>query len=89
MESQYDLNEILSYIDPSLLNYQEWLSVGMILKDKGYDVSVWERWSSMDTPRYHTGECEKKVEVPLRAALPLSTMGTLVKIAKRSMDGNH
>ncbi len=81
MESQYDLNEILSYIDPSLLNYQEWLSVGMILKDKGYDVSVWERWSSMDTPRYHTGECEKKWKSFTGSAAPV-TMGTLVKIAK-------
>ena len=73
MESQYDINEILSYLDPSLLNYQEWLSVGMILKDEGYDVSVWERWSSMDTPRYHTGECEKKWK---------SFTGTFVQIAK-------
>ncbi len=81
MESQYDLNEILSYIDPSLLNYQEWLSVGMILKDEGYDVSVWERWSSMDTPRYHTGECEKKWKSFTGSAAPV-TMGTLVKIAK-------
>lgn len=81
MESQYDLNEILSYIDPSLLNYQEWLSVGMILKDKGYDVSVWERWSSMDTPRYHTGECEKKWKSFTGSATPV-TMGTLVQIAK-------
>lgn len=81
MESQYDINEILSYLDPSLLNYQEWLSVGMILKDEGYDVSVWERWSSMDTPRYHTGECEKKWKSFTGSATPV-TMGTLVQIAK-------
>ena len=30
-----DLIEILDHIDPALLDYQEWVNVGMALKDEG------------------------------------------------------
>ncbi len=54
-----EIIEILKYIDPSRLNYQEWVNVGMALKDAGCPCDVWDRWSRKDI-RYHEGECEKK-----------------------------
>ena len=49
--------EILEHIDPALLDYNAWLSVGMALKDAGYTAAVWDAWSRRDAARYHAGEC--------------------------------
>ena len=75
-----NLEELLQYIDPSALDYQEWCGVGMALKHSGYDVSVWESWSSRDSARFHTGECEKKWRTFNEVENPL-TAGTIVKMA--------
>lgn len=55
-----DLIALLDYIDPSILNYQEWLNVGMALKQEGYTASDWDQWSQQDITRYRSGECFKK-----------------------------
>ncbi|MGF6367248.1 hypothetical protein M2454_003121, partial [Aequitasia blattaphilus] len=57
---QTELSKLIEYINPSLLNYQEWINVGMALKHEGYSVRVWDDWSSQDSKRYHPQECEKK-----------------------------
>ena len=75
-----NLDELLEYIDPALLSYQEWCGVGMALKDSGYDVSVWDTWSMRDGARYHSGECEKKWRSFNGADTPV-TAGTIVKMA--------
>ena len=36
MENTLDLLEALEHIDPAVLSYQEWFSVGMGLKERGY-----------------------------------------------------
>lgn len=59
MEQRTSLTEIIEYIDPGSLNYQDWVNVGMALKLEGYPVSVWDQWSQKDFGRYHAGECEK------------------------------
>ncbi|OUQ10297.1 hypothetical protein B5E84_20105, partial [Lachnoclostridium sp. An14] len=46
--NQYDLLEVLDYIEPAELSYQDWINVGMALNYEGYDVSVWEEWSRRD-----------------------------------------
>ena len=56
MEQDFDLRPLLDYIDPRELNYQEWLAVGMALKEAGYDAADWENWSRRDPARYHVGE---------------------------------
>lgn len=56
-----DLLQALEFIDPSELEYGEWLAVGQGLKHEGYDVEVWDEWSQNDT-RYRFGECEAKWE---------------------------
>ena len=48
MERQADLKEIIEYINPAELDYQEWLNVGMALKHEGYSLGVWDEWSRND-----------------------------------------
>ena len=62
MEHENELKEALDFISPSALTYDEWLMVGMGLKDSGLPVTVWEQWSTRDAGRYHKGECVKKWE---------------------------
>lgn len=57
-----DLREALDALSPVGLTYQEWLSVGMALKNAGLTVTAWEQWSARDGGRYHTGECARKWE---------------------------
>ncbi len=60
LENKLNLIALLEYIDPSFLDYQDWLNVGMALKQEGYTASDWDVWSSRDVARYHSGECFKK-----------------------------
>lgn len=80
MERGYDIKKILDYLNPSELNYQEWIYVGMALKEDGYDVSVWDTWSRADH-RYHSGECQKKWSGFHGNSSPISS-GTIVQMAK-------
>lgn len=81
MAEGYDLLEVLQHIDPSRLDYQGWVSVGMALKEEGYSASDWEIWSSRDAGRYHSGECLHKWKSFAGAASPV-TGGTVVQMAK-------
>lgn len=78
---EYDLKELLDYINPALLDYQAWVNVGMALKEEGYDVSVWEDWSRGDTARYHYGECVAKWRTFNGSSNPI-TAATIVQMAK-------
>ncbi len=60
-----DILQALNFIDPSSLDYGEWLEVGMGLKsaaNDGYVVSWqdWDEWSKRDPARYQAGVFEKK-----------------------------
>lgn len=74
-----DLKELLDFIDPSELNYQEWVNVGMALKHEGYSVEYWDTWSMADA-RYHEGECAKKWDTFKGTGIPV-TGGTIVQMA--------
>ncbi|MBO4938882.1 MAG: AAA family ATPase [Oscillospiraceae bacterium] len=80
MERDIDLLTLLPYIHPAELSYQEWVNVGMALKEAGYTASDWDDWSRNDS-RYHPGECERKWDTFQGAATPI-TGGTLVQMAK-------
>ena len=80
MEQRTDLLEILNYIDPAGLEYQEWVNVGMALKQEGYTAADWDAWSQRDPHRYHKGECERKWSTFRGNASPI-TGGTLVQMA--------
>lgn len=60
LEKKLDLIALLEYVDPSYLDYQEWLNVGMALKHEGYTAADWEDWSKRDSNRYKPGECFRK-----------------------------
>lgn len=77
----YDLLEVLQHIDPAGLSYQEWVNVGMALKEEGHTAADWEAWSRRDTKRYHQGECSRKWNSFKGAADPV-TGGTVVQMAK-------
>lgn len=81
-EYNTDLLEILRHINPSLLNYQEWVSVGMALNHEGYDAQVWETWSQRDVARYHTGECQRKWKTFHGGGSDPVTAATIVQLAK-------
>lgn len=80
MEQQTDLSEIIEYINPAELDYQEWVNVGMALKHEGYSVSVWDSWSRKDYARYHKNECERKWQTFRGNSSPV-TAGTIVQMA--------
>lgn len=79
MEYKTDLIEILDYIDPSRLNYQEWCCVGMALKYEGYSAFDWDLWSQRDSKRYHKNECFKKWDTFTGSGV---TGGTVIQYAK-------
>lgn len=83
MDSQFDLQEIIEYINPAELNYQDWVNVGMALQHEGYSVSVWDSWSARDTGRYHAGECERKWRTFHGTTTPV-TGGTIVQMAREA-----
>ena len=77
----YNISEVLNHIDPSRLDYQEWVSVGMALKQEGYSVEDWEAWSLRDAGRYHQGECARKW-AGFHGSLSPVTGGTIVQLAR-------
>ncbi|MHB1324018.1 MAG: PriCT-2 domain-containing protein, partial [Coriobacteriia bacterium] len=79
--TEHDLIEAIDAIDPALCSYEEWVQVGMALKDAGRSAGDWEAWSRRDAARYHAGECEKKWTSFRGSATPV-TGGTIVAIAR-------
>lgn len=80
MEQRTDLLEIIKYINPAELDYQDWVNVGMALKQEGYSVRDWDSWSQSDIGRYHEGECERKWRSFNGSSAPV-TGGTIVQMA--------
>lgn len=80
---QHNLLELLDYINPSELSYQEWTNVGMALKHEGYEASDWDSWSAQDSERYKRGECFTKWNSFNETAGDIVTGGTIFDYAKR------
>lgn len=55
--------------------------MGMALKQEGFEVEVWDRWSQADH-RYHPGECRKKWAGFHGSGTPV-TGGTIVALAQQ------
>jgi RecA-family ATPase len=81
MMDKLDVLPLLEYIDPGILSYQEWVNVGMALKQEGYTASDWDNWSRRDLGRYRSGECFKKWTSFQGSSTPV-TAGTIVDMAK-------
>ncbi|MBQ8159412.1 MAG: PriCT-2 domain-containing protein, partial [Clostridia bacterium] len=71
----------LSSINCADLDHDGWIRVGMALKTEGYDLSVWEAWSALDTARYHEGECARRWNSFHGTASPV-TGATIIKMAQ-------
>lgn len=80
MEQRTSLLEIVESIHPADLDYQEWVNVGMALKQEGYSAEDWEAWSRRDSSRYHAGECVRKWNTFNGSSSPV-TGGTIVQMA--------
>lgn len=50
---------MLEFISPSTLTYDDWIAVGIALKNIGCNCSDWEQWSTQDE-RFKEGECQAK-----------------------------
>ena len=72
--------DALNAIDPSSLNYAEWIDVGMALKAEGASCSVWDDWSAKDGHRYHPGECDRKWDTFNSSGV---TAGTIMHMAEQ------
>ena len=59
MDNANELKEALDFLSPSALTYDEWILVGMGLKEAGLPVEAWAQWSARDGGRYHKGEFAK------------------------------
>ena len=77
-----ELVELLNYIPPSSLDYQEWVNVGMALKHEGYSCDVWDSWSQADS-RYKAGHCAKKWDSFKEGTASIVTGGTIFDLATR------
>lgn len=92
-ENKLDLKELLNYVDPSTLDYQEWTEVGMALKTEGYSPDVWDEWSQRDGGRYYEGETYKKWDSFNDSGITGATITMLAKDGgwqpKGSSNKNH
>ena len=82
MEKGYDLREVLAYLEPAELDYQQWINVGMALEHEGYPADTWEAWSRRDPGRYHPGECLRKWRSFHGSPHAPVTGGTIVQYAR-------
>lgn len=76
-----DVRELLKYINPAECSYQEWINVGMAMKQEGLTAFDWDLWSKADH-RYKPGECWKKWDTFSGSSTPV-TAGTLYEYARR------
>lgn len=76
-----DIRELLTYINPAECSYQEWINVGMALKQEGLTAFDWDAWSKADH-RYKPGECWKKWDSFQGSSTPV-TGGTIYELARR------
>ena len=75
-----EVKDLLAWIPASECGYQDWVNVGMALKEEGLPCSVWDEWSRNDA-RYHFGECDRKWDTFGRGSTKV-TMGTIYHMAQ-------
>lgn len=70
----------LEYLDVAVMPRDEWITVGMALKEEGYSCSVWDEWSRNDS-RYKEDECRNKWDSFRGAPTPVKG-GSIIELAK-------
>lgn len=76
-EQERALNMLKSF-SPADLTYDEWLYIGMALKNNGNNCADWINWSSQDE-RFKVGECESKWSGFNRTDLTIATIHDMAK----------
>ena len=56
---RFRIERMLEHINVVDGEYEKWLSIGMALKNEGFECSLWEQWSRFQ-PEFKEGECESK-----------------------------
>lgn len=73
--------DALQAVPPASCSYEEWLEIGMALREEGFSVSDWDLWSRADG-RYHKGVCDSKWKTFKGSGDPV-TGGTIIEMAKK------
>ena len=76
-EQERALN-MLKTFSPAVLTYDEWVHIGMALKNNGNTCADWINWSSQDE-RFKDGECEAKWSGFDRTDLTIATIHDMAK----------
>ena len=71
--TQFRIERMLEHISVVDGEYEKWLSVGMALKNEGFDCNIWEQWSRTQ-PEYKEGECEFKWQGFNRSGYGIGTL---------------
>ncbi len=71
----------LNRIPCAEMTHDEWIRVGMALKNEGFEAGIWDAWSATDPARYHAGECEKRWQSFKGCENPV-TGATIIRMAK-------
>ncbi len=75
-----DVRDMLAVLDPDM-PYDDWLHVGMALKEGNYPIQIWDEWSRRGA-KYKQGDCIKRYGKFTETGG--ITMGTLVDMAKQN-----
>lgn len=76
----------MAQIPAARCDYEQWLAVGMALKDAGGAVAEWDAWSRSDD-RYRAGECERKWRGFNGGGAARVGVGSVIQLC-RDMGGN-
>jgi RecA-family ATPase len=74
--------ECLAQLDPAVLEYNDWLQVGMVLHGVGCSVADWDSWSRRDSGRYAEKVCSRKWDGFKGSSKPV-TNGFLVQLCRK------
>lgn len=77
------LRSCIAQFSPAACNYEEWLAVGMALKDCGGSCSEWEAWSRADS-RYKQNECGRKWKSFNGGGAAKVGVGSIVELCRRN-----
>lgn len=76
------IEELLRWIDPAPLHYDDWLRVGMALHDAGEPLDTWESWSAR-SPKHDDSDMQRRWESFGRTSAGV-TLGTLYHMAAQA-----
>lgn len=76
----YRVREMLTYINPAKLGYEQWTGVGMAMKNVGLTAEDFEEFSKPDE-RYKVGEPSRKWDTFTGTGLTIATIAQLAELA--------